>query len=347
MPQREEMKAPANEEELEERLSCPTVGVTETLARLDGDVMVLGAGGKMGPTLARMVRRGFEAAGKKQRVLAVARFSDPAVAARLQAQGVETGRCDLLDRQAVQQLPDVPNVIFMAGYKFGSSADPERTWAMNVLVPAFVAERFAGARIVAFSSGCVYPYTPVRQGGSRETDPLDPVGEYATTCVGRERVFTYFSQQNGTPLVLFRLNYAVDLRYGVLTDVAQKVMSGTPIDLTMGYANVIWQGDANAWAIQCLQQTANPPFILNATGPEIVSIRALAERFGEILGRAPVFTGEESGTALLSNASKAHALFGAPQVSLNRLTQWTAAWLTQGGRTLGKPTHFEVRDGNY
>ena len=341
------LKAPLDEDELEERLSRPTLGVNQALARLDGDVMVLGAGGKMGPTLARMVRRGFEAAGKRQKVLAVARFSDPAVEARLQTQGVETLRCDLLDRRAVEALPEAPYVIFMAGYKFGSSADPERTWAMNVLVPAIVAERFAASRIVVFSSGCVYPHTPVQQGGSCEMDPLDPVGEYATTCVGRERAFTYFAQRQGTLLALFRLNYAIDLRYGVLTDVAQKVKTGTPIDLTMGHANVIWQGDANAWAIQCLEQAANPPFILNATGPEIISIRALAERFGELFGRAPVFSGQEADTALLSDASRAHALFGTPSVPLDRLIDWVAQWLRQGGCTLGKPTHFEARDGKY
>ncbi|HLV79306.1 MAG TPA: NAD(P)-dependent oxidoreductase [Chthonomonadaceae bacterium] len=343
----EAMQAPANEEELEERLSRPTPGVNQSLAHLEGDVMVVGAGGKMGPTLARMVRRGFEAAGKKERVLAVARFSDQGVESRLQAQGVEALRCDLLDRKAVETLPEASNVIFMAGYKFGSSADPERTWAMNVLVPATVAERFATSRIVVFSSGCVYPYTPIEQGGSRETDPLEPVGEYAATCVGRERAFAFLASQQGIRLVFYRLNYANDLRYGVLTDVAQKVLRGAPIDLTMGHVNVIWQGDANAWAVQCLERAANPPFVLNATGPETVSIRALAERFGELLSRAPIFTGEESATALLSNASKAHELFGAPHVTLDVLMRWTAAWVAQGGRTLGKPTHFEVRGGKY
>lgn len=347
MARMEALMAPADEDELEERLSRPTLGVNQALARLDGAVMVLGAGGKMGPTLACMVRRGFEAAGKRQKVLAVARFSDPAVEARLRTQSVETLRCDLLDRRAVEALPEAPSVIFMAGYKFGSSENPERTWAMNVLVPAIVAERFSASRIVVFSSGCVYPNRPVLQGGSREGDPLEPLGEYANSCVGRERVFSYFAQQHDTPLAFFRLNYAIDLRYGVLTDVAQKVKSGTPIDLTMGYANVLWQGDANAWAIQCLEHATCPPFLLNATGPEIVSIRAIAERFGALLGRTPVFSGQEADTALLSDASRAHALFGTPSVPLDRLIDWVAQWLRQGGRTLGKPTHFEVRDGRY
>lgn len=342
-----EQAAPSDEPALEERLSRPTPGVLETLERLEGDILILGVGGKMGPTLARMVRRAGDSLGKKRRVLGAARFSDPAVEARLQAVGVETLRCDLLDRAAVERLPEAPNVIYMAGQKFGTGTEPARTWAMNVVAPAYAAARFAGARTVVFSTGCVYPNTPVASGGARENDPLEPLGEYANSCVGRERIYTYFAQQHATPLALFRLNYAIDLRYGVLTDVARKVMSGIPIDLTMGYVNVIWQGDANAWAIQSLAHAICPPFLLNATGPETVSIRALAGRFGELLGRAPVFTGTEADTALLSNASQAHRLFGAPTVPLEQMVLWTAQWLRQGGRTLDRPTHFEVRDGRF
>jgi nucleoside-diphosphate-sugar epimerase len=339
--------APADEKELEEWLSRPTPGVLETLSRLDGAILVLGVAGKMGPTLARMIRRGLDALGKSERVFGAARFSDPATSETLQSVGVETIRCDLLDRGDVQRLPDAPNVIYMAGQKFGTSAEPERTWAMNTVAPALAAERFAASRLVVFSTGCVYPNVPVSSGGSRETDPLEPLGEYANACVGRERVFAYFAQKHATPLLLFRLNYAIDLRYGVLTDVAQKVARGLPIDLTTGYVNVIWQGDANARAIQCLEYAARPPLALNVTGAEIVSVRALAARFGERLGTPPVFTGKEAETALLSDVSESYRLFGPPTVTLEQMTHRVAQWVQRGGHTLNRPTHFETRDGRY
>lgn len=338
---------PSTEEELEELLSQPTPGLIDTLSRLSGDIIVLGVGGKMGPTLARMARRALDALGRKERVIGVARFSDARAEQNLQAAGVETVRCDLRDRAAVKKLPDAPNVIFMAGQKFGTTDAPERTWIMNVIVPEIVAERYIGARTVVFSTGCVYAETPVRYGGSLETDPLEPLGEYANSCIGRERVFGYYSKEHGTPVALFRLYYAIDMRYGVLYDVARKVADGTPIDVTLGHVNVVWQGDANAWAIQCLEHAASPPFVINATGPEIVSIRTLAKRFGELLGREPVIVGEEAPTAFLGNARRAHALFGYPTVPLDRMTQWVAQWIKRGGRSLDKPTHFETRDGRY
>jgi nucleoside-diphosphate-sugar epimerase len=282
-----------------------------------------------------------------QAVYAVARFSDPAAREGLEASGVKAVRCDLTDRKQLADLPDAPNVIFMAGQKFGTSGAPDLTWIMNTYVPALVAERFAGSRIVAFSTGCVYPNAPVLSGGAREEDLLGPIGDYSNSCVGRERVFTYFSRRDGTPVVLFRLNYAIDLRYGVLIDVAQKVLAGQAVDVTMGHANVIWQGDANAQAIQCLAHATSPPLALNVTGPETVSIRALARRFGELFGLEPQITGEEAETALLSNASRAHALFGYPTVPLEHMIVWVAEWLRRGGRLLGKPTHFETRDGKY
>ena len=335
-------------EDLEDELSRPTPGVLGALRALEGDVMVLGAGGKMGPTLARMLRRGLVEIGHKQRrVIAVSRFSSASAAHGLRQHGVETIACDLMDRDAVRALPDAPNVIFMAGQKFGTSAAPEMTWVINTLVPAIVAERYAKSRIVAFSTGCVYPLVPADGPGSREDDALGPPGEYANSCVGRERVFTHFAKQNGTQALLFRLCYAIDLRYGVLCDVATKVAQGLPVDVTMGAANVIWQGDANARAIQCLEHTASPPVALNVTGLERVSIRALAQRFGELFDRKPFTTGSESSTAWLWDAARSYELFGPVSVSLDEMITATAQWVKHDGATLGKPTHFETTDGRF
>ncbi|MBI5397204.1 MAG: NAD(P)-dependent oxidoreductase [Verrucomicrobia bacterium] len=341
------MKLIETTEDLEERLSRPTDGVLETLRALDGDVLVLGAGGKMGPTLARMAGRAVETLGQRRRVCAVSRFSSAATADELRRQGVHPISCDLTDRDAVSRLPDAPNIIFMAGQKFGTSDRPELTWVMNTLVPAVVAQRFPTSRIVVFSTGCVYPLTPTDGTGSREDDVLDPPGEYANSCVGRERVFTHFSKQNGTPALLFRLNYAIDLRYGVLLDVAQKVAQGAPVDVTMGWANVIWQGDANARAIQCLAHTATPPRALNVTGREKISVRALAERFGQLLQRKPVIVGQEAPTAWLSDALRSFELFGPVTVTLDEMIEAVAHWVKRGGATLGKPTHFESRNGQF
>jgi len=335
-------------DELEDELSHPTPGVLDTLQGSGGDVMILGAGGKMGPTLARMVRRGLDEIGqRKRRVFAVSRFSSASAAQGLQRHGVETIPCDLADRAAVQSLPDAPNVIFMAGQKFGTSEAPELTWVMNTVVPAIVAERYAKSRIVVFSTGCVYPLVPANGPASREDDVLGPPGEYANSCVGRERVFTHFANQHGTPALLFRLCYAIDLRYGVLCDVAQKVAQGLPVDVTMGAANVIWQGDANARAIQCLAHTASPPVALNVTGLERVSIRSLAQRFGELLEREPVITGKEGDTVWLWDAARSYKLFGPPTVTLTEMIEATANWLRRGGASLGKPSHFEVTDGRF
>ena len=334
--------------DLEDQLSQPTRGVLETLSSIPGDVMVLGAGGKMGPTLARMVRRALDELGQRDRkVIAASRFSSPAVAAELRSQRVETITCDLLNRDTVAALPDAPNVICMAGQKFGTSQAPELTWVMNTLVPALVAERYAASRMVVFSTACVYPLVPIESRGAHEDDALTPPGEYANACVGRERVFSYFAKRNGTFSLLFRLSYAIDLRYGVLLDVAEKVAKGEAVDVSMGAANVIWQGDANARAIQCLQHTSTPPLALNVTGLEPVSIRALAQRFGELLDRRPVITGSEGPVAWLFDATKSYELFGPPTVTLDEMIEATANWVRQGGQTLGKPTHFEVRDGTF
>ena len=339
--------APATELELDELLSRPTPTLLAALSGVSGDILVLGAAGKMGPTLTRMARRALNELGRGDQVIAASRWSSQEAADQLRAAGVETVRCDLLDRAAVAALPNAPNVIFMAGQKFGTGEAPSTTWAMNTVVPAVVAERYAASRIVAFSTGNVYPLTPVARGGSRESDALGPVGEYASSCVGRERVFEYFSHRHGTPIIIVRLNYAIDLRYGVLVDIALCVARGQPVDLRMGYVNVIWQGDANARSLACLAHAASPPFIVNIAGPETVAVRDIAHRFGQAFGRTPIFTGHEAADALLSNASISERLFGPPLVSLDQMITWVADWVARGGPLLGKPTHFETRDGRF
>jgi nucleoside-diphosphate-sugar epimerase len=337
----------ATVDELEDRLSEPMPGAIEVLARLDGDLMVLGAGGKMGPSLARMARRAFDAAGVRRRVLAVSRFGDGRAEAFLRAHGVEPIRCDLLDPDQLRRLPDVPNVVFMTGRKFGSTGQEALTWAMNAYLPGMVCRKFRQSRIVAFSTGNVYGLTPVALGGSVEDDVPRPAGEYAMSALGRERIFEYFSRQCGIPLVLLRLNYATELRYGVLVDVARRVFAQEPIDLAMGHLNALWQGDANAAALQAFTLTTSPPRVLNIAGPELLSVRRLAEQFGRLLGKTIVYRGSESAEAFLSNAQAAHRLFGYPRVSAAQLVEWIAAWVRAGGENLGKPTHFEVRDGGY
>ena len=338
---------PASEAELEDALSAPSAGLLASLRSVPGDIVVLGAAGKMGPTLARMARRALQALDRSDRVIAVSRFSSAKAEQSLNDAGVDTIRANLLDRESVAALPDAPNVIFMAGQKFGTRDAPSSTWAMNVVLPSIAAERYADARIVAFSTGNVYPLSPARDDGSREGDALAPVGEYAMSCLGRERVFEDASARRGTRVAIVRLNYAVDLRYGVLVDIAARVLRGETIDLGMGYVNVIWQGDANDWALRCLAHAAMPPFVVNVTGRETLAVRAIATRLGELLGRAAVFTGTEASDALLSNASLAHSIFGEPSVNTTSLLERVAEWVRAGNPLLGKPTHFEERTGAF
>jgi nucleoside-diphosphate-sugar epimerase len=333
--------------QLEELLSRPTPALLASLQTLDSDLVVLGVSGKMGPTLARMAKRAISELGLPYKVYGVARFSQPAAREPLEAAGVHTITCDLLDRAALAQLPDSRNVIFMAGQKFGTTGAQHMTWGINTYLPALTAERYAGARVVVFSTGNVYPLTPIVSGGAREVDEPNPVGEYAASCLGRERIFEYFSRTQGLHCAIMRLNYAVEMRYGVLVDVARKVFSGEIVDVSMGAANVIWQGDANAQALALLAHCATPPFICNITGPEIVSIRRVAEQFGEHFGVEAKITGSEAPTALLSNAAMAQQLFGYPTVSLHQMIAWIADWVQRGGVALNKPTHFETRDGRF
>lgn len=334
------------EAELDDRLSEPTPEVVAALGRLPGDIIVLGVAGKMGPTLARMARRASDAAGVRRRVIGVARFAADGEP-DLHAHGVETVRCDLLDAAAVAHLPDASNVVFLAGRKFGCTGDEAATWATNAFLPGLVCERYRQSRIVALSTGNVYGLVPVAGPGSREDDPPNPVGEYAMSCLGRERMFAYFSGRNGTPVVLVRLNYACDLRYGVLVDLARKVWDGEPIDLAMSHFNTIWQGDANAMVLRAFEHAASPPFVVNVTGPEALSVRDVAERFGRLMGRPVRLTGTDGKTALLSDARRGLAVLGAPRVGAGQLVEWVADWVMRGGRNLDKPTHFEARDGRF
>lgn len=336
-----------NEEELEEALSKPTPELVDMMQAIEGDFIFLGVAGKMGVSMARMAKRACEEAGVEKRIVGVSRFSDMKMRLLLEDSGIETIKGDLVDHDFIQFLPELENVVYLAGMKFGTDGNESFTWAMNAYLPGMVADKFRKSRIVAFSTGCVYPLVDKSTGGSIESDPALPVGEYAQSCLGRERLFEFGSIKYNTQSILIRLNYSVETRYGVLVDIANKIQNNELIDLTMGYANVIWQGDANNMILRAFDHCQSPAVPLNISGPEILSVREVAIRMGELMGKQPQFKGEENPAALLVNCNKAYQLLGKPKISLDQVIHWTADWVGNKRRLLGKPTHFEVRDGKY
>jgi nucleoside-diphosphate-sugar epimerase len=340
-------KSIADVDALELLLSEPSESTVQALGELTGDILILGCGGKMGPTLARMAKRASDAAGISRRVVAASRFSTSNLPHRLNSWGIETLSGDLLDPAFLRGLPDAQNVVYMAGMKFGSTGQESLTWAMNSFLPGLVADRFRNSRIAAFSTGNVYGLSPASRGGSQESDELKPVGEYAMSCLGRERIFEHFSRTAGVKTAILRLNYSTELRYGVLVDIAQRVHAGQPIALSMGYLNSIWQADANAMSLQSLLHAETPAFIVNIAGPETLIVRRIAEEFARRFKKQVQFDGTESSDALLSNAQKAYALFGKPRMTIEKMLDWIADWVERGGETLSKPTHFENRAGRF
>jgi len=334
-------------EQLEQELLRPSDKLIADMYHIKGDIMLLGVGGKMGPSMAKLAKMAVDLAGIKKRIIGVSRFSDPSAREELEAAGIETIAADLLNEADLAALPDAENIIYLAGTKFGTTGKEAFTWAMNAYLPGRVAERYKNSRIVAFSTGNVYPFTQVTSGGFSEEHPVGPVGEYGQSCLGRERIFQYFSEKNHTPTLIYRLNYAIDLRYGVLLEIAKSVNEGRPIDLTTGNVNVIWQGDANEIAIRSLLHCSTPTKILNVTGPETLSVKWLAEQFGLLMGKQPLFENEVQPTALLNNASEAHKLFGYPRVTIREMMEMTVSWLQGGGKISNKPTHFQERKGQF
>ena len=332
---------------IEQELFKPSDALINDIKSIDGDIIFLGVGGKMGPSMAKLARLAIDKAGLKKKIIGVSRFSDELARTELESAGIETISADLLNEKELSALPEAANVMYLAGTKFGTTGKEAVTWAMNSYLPGRVAERYKNSKIVAFSTGNVYPFTPVHSGGPSENAIPSPVGEYGQSCLGRERIFQYFSEKNNTPVLIYRLNYAIDVRYGVLLEVAKSVLNEKPIYLTTGNVNVIWQGDANEIALRSFLHCSSPAKILNVTGPETVSIKWLAQQFGILFSKKPQFVNETQRTALLNNASLAHKLFGYPRVTLREMIDLVAAWLKGGGTTINKPTHFQERKGQF
>jgi nucleoside-diphosphate-sugar epimerase len=329
------------------QLLVPSDDLVADIAALNGDILILGVGGKMGPDLAKLAKQAVDKSGVDKKIIGVARFSESGLQEELDQLGIKTCQADLLNDDQLQELPEAQNVLYLAGTKFGTTGKESRTWAMNTYLPGRVAQKYKNSRIVVFSTGNVYPLTPVLEGGVDEKRLPEPVGEYAQSCLGRERIFQYWSSQNNTPILIYRLNYANDVSYGVLLEIARSVQKGEPIDLSMGHVNVIWQADANEMALRSFQHCAVPSKILNITGPEILSIRWLAEQFGSFFDRPPVFINQEQDTALLSNAAEAFRLFGYPKLPLKNMIELLVEWIKEGGEILNKPTHFQERRGQF
>jgi len=336
-----------NIDELFDIMTTPSPRLIKDISDIKGDILIAGAGGKVGPSLSIMAKRASDATGIKRRVIAVSIFDPQTPVDLMKNYGVEVIEADMLDSKQLADLPEAPNIIFMAGRKFGTSGNQPLTWAINVLLPSSVAQRYKDSRIVAFSTGNIYGMRPIHSGGALEDEDLYPVGEYAESCLGRERVLEYWSNKNNTPMLFFRLNYAIDMRYGVLHDLAVRVHSGEEVDLSSGYVNCIWQGDVCEYAIRSLAMVKSPVEILNVTGPEAISVQYLAHEFGKLFKKEPIFTGEVPASSLFSNASKMARQFGYPNVSLNQMIEWTAEWIINSGVTINAPTHFEQRNGNY
>lgn len=336
-----------NIEEVYNQLLQPSADLISDMASLEGDLLILGVGGKMGPSLAKLAKQAVDQSGTTKKIVGVSRFSEPGLQDELHQSGIETISADLLEDDQLQALPDVKNVLYLAGTKFGTTGKESFTWAMNSYLPGRVAQKYKHSNIVVFSSGNVYHLTPVTSGGATEDHLPEPVGEYAQSCLGRERLFQYYATKNNTPTLIYRLNYANDVSYGVLMDIAKSVYQGKPIDLRMGNVNVIWQGDANEMALRSLLHCEVPAKLLNITGPETASVRWIAETFGKLFDKQPLFENEENTTALLSNASEAFRLFGYPKVTLKKMMELMAAWVKQGGKTMNKPTHFQEREGKF
>lgn len=334
-------------EQLDKKMTTPSERLIEDMKKIVGDIMILGVGGKMGPSLAKLAKNAIDAGGIKKKVIGVSRFSTNELRDELEIHGIETIALDLLNEDDLAKLPNVKNVIYMVGTKFGTVGNEHYTWAMNSYLPGRVAEKLPESNFVVFSTGNIYPLTPVKLGGSVESDPVSPVGEYAQSCLGRERIFQHYSIKKGTPVLIYRLNYAIDMRYGVLLEIAKSVYYEKPIDLTMGHVNVIWQGDANEYAIRSLLHCTSPANILNVTGPELISVRRVALEFGKRFNKQPIFVHEEADTALLNNAGKCFQLFGYPSVTLYQMIDWVSEWVEANGPTLAKPTHFQEREGAF